>query len=1263
MKKKTLSLFLVVLTILSVLPTSVLAACSHSYEYIYTIENERMHSYKSECTRCGTITDGWGYAGWENHSRDRYGVCEECGHCDHSCSETVYSYENSNMHSYYTYCDGCGKDLQGSGYAGWEDHSFDGNTCEDCGFEKACRHYDSEVVYSEYSSSRHEVAMECMDCGIIYNTETESHSWEYWDWESVSATRHSREKECICGEYATETESHSFSGNICEECGYRKEDEPAVSASVRLYAESDTGSLGEAGGEIASEYVPAEYTVYAEAEDCEVTRISYIQDGTRYTVYGDSVTITADSESEFTTTTFTAYTDVDGVTATFTVNHKFVRKNVSYYMWATSHEATIRSITGNGINKSLAHTMTIPNSYDDQTNLTDEQVAEIQELIGRSDGQTYMVNYTRIITVYTPAELSYNGEEIIQGVFDGYYPDEIEDCLTQWDWNGQSAEAIRQAASSSLSFTTGLPVECTAVWIDTTTGEELYSIDFGEGSVTPSNSVVVSVSYSDYPYADEYLYESLSYRGNSSGTSTARSYSQTYTANSDPLTVTFYCHPPVTNGSITVRAVDGDTMELIDDAGISCGDETVYDNPYTFADIDLGTYTVSAWADGYTDAGTTVSITSTANEKNVTLKLYREVGDITVTVKDSETREPIYRAEVEGAERYETTDRDGMAYFEGILFGSYTFEASADGYYPNSAKVSISSSNVSNSVTIYLDPIPEVGEITVRVKDSETNRVIVGALVEGAGERAVTGSDGTVTFCDVPFDRYTFEASADGYYSNEGVAEISLDNMEDSITIYLDPIPTSGDITVRVVDSVTERVISGAAVEGAGERKITGSGGTVTFYDVPFDRYTFEASADGYYSNEGVTEISLEEMTADLTIYLDPIPTNGDITVYVKDKDTGAAIAGATVSGIGKSAVTNNSGVAVFADLNFGTHTFTASADGYEPGSENASISETRTEATVTIYLEKLKTDLSPDAFCNGEVYKGSTIMVSAEITNDGDVDLTPSNPATVVMTAKRNGSAVFATQSKTVIIPANDTNLVWFAVEMPRDGYTSDTVTFEFTVSAPSGVTETDLSNNSDSVSKTVSDLPARACADSGFTTDVPSAFTNTPYTRTECGTLTWEVYEWNGGFVKKTYTAVLDTSAKLIPNVNAGYRVENSGVWTTRSGYGVDTEVTVDVESTSTALAGTPKVDSFYPEHNYSTAGNKSDRLELLGGKYVFQKNSTSVNDSRMHGVPLWFPDGTYAVKYYAYDVWCPMGMLTGYTNAYVKIDGDMYDDLYTN
>ncbi len=1263
---KILCAFLSILMVMSILPVSVFASCSHSYTKVYTIENEKMHSYKSKCTKCGTITEGWGYAGWNDHSFNSNNKCTVCGYqkkCSHSNTKTIYSYENSNMHSYYAKCKSCGEKLEGWGYSGWDDHVFDGNTCEYCGFTKSCSHDDSRTVYTDYSSSKHKVASKCRDCGITYNTTTESHSWDYGDWESVSDSKHERTKSCECGRESTETKSHSFSGSICSGCGYRKEDEPAVEASVSLSASSSAGSLGSAGGEISSESVPASYTVSASASGCSVTKISYVKDGTVYTSYGSSVTITANSEKDFTTTTFTAYTNVSGVTATFTVNHKYVRKATSYVMWHTYQEATIRSITGNGLNKTMAYTMTIPNSYDSQTNLTDEQIATIQGLIGRSDGKTYTVNYTRMIEVYTPAVYSSTGRDEVLGTFDGNSSSDIATCLSTWGWNSSSQEAIRQAASSSLTFTTGLPVDCTAVWIDTTTGNQLYSKSFGSGTVNKSQSIIVSVSYSEYADSDKYVYESLAYSGDSTGTSTAQSYSQTYKATSKPLTVTFYCHPQVTTGSITVKAIDGDTLELISDADITCGGKTAPSNPYTFSNVKLGTYTASASADGYTSATGSATITSTDNSKTITLKLYKQVGDITVTVKDSETRQPIYGATVTGAGCGGTTNRNGVVSFDSIEFGTHTFTASADGYYSNTGKATISRTSYSTSITIYLDPLPKTGDITVTVLDSSTYNPIYGATVSGCGSSKTTNSSGKAYFYDVLYGGYTFTASASEYYSGTGYASISDSYPTDSVTIYLDPIPTSGDITVRVVDYETDKAIYGANVSGANRNGTTNSSGYVYFYDIAFGSYTFTASASGYYSDSKTASISLNDPTDSITIYLDPIPTSGDITVYVKDKDTGSAISGAYVSGSGRSGNTNSNGKIEFTGLNFGTHTFTATASEYGSGSGSGYISESDTEDTVTIYLEKSKTDLSPDAVCNGDIYKGSTIIVSAEIMNDGDVDLTPTKPASVTMTAKRNGNTVFDTQTKPVIIPANDSNLVWFTVDMPTDGYTSDTVTFEFTVTAPTGVTETNLSNNDDTLTKTVYDLPNRECEDPGMTTEAPSSFKYSKYSEDTSEVLEWEVYEWNSGFVKKTYTASLNMTASLIPNENAGYREKISGIWTTRSGYGVDTEVTVDVDSDFEDMEGTLKVDTFYPEHNYSTAAKKSDRLELGGGKYVFKKNSSSVNASRMHGIPLWFPDGVYAVKYYAYDLWCPVGMLTGYTNAFVNIAGDMYDDLYTN
>ena len=417
--------------LMSVLPLSGSAACSHSYTKVYTMENANMHSYVSKCTKCGTVTEGWGYSGWLDHTFNSYGKCTACGYCKHSSTKTVYAYENGNMHSYYAKCNGCGQKLEGYGYSGWSNHSFSGNTCSQCGYTKTCSHSSTSTKYSNLSSSQHKYWTHCNSCGIDYNYVTTSHSWSYGSWSATSDTSHKRSKSCVCGASSSETGSHYFSGNSCTSCGYTKVSTPVVTASVSLSASGPSGTLGSAGGEIASESYPASYTVSASASGCSVTKIVYTLNGRSYTSNGSSVTITANSQSDFQTSTFTAYTSVSGVTATFTVNFKYVRKASSQVMWETSQEAVIRSITGNGLNKSLSYSMTIPNSYDSQGNLTASQIATIQSLIGRNDGKTYTVNYTRTIWVYTPAEYSSTGQKQILGTFDGNSSSDIATCLSR----------------------------------------------------------------------------------------------------------------------------------------------------------------------------------------------------------------------------------------------------------------------------------------------------------------------------------------------------------------------------------------------------------------------------------------------------------------------------------------------------------------------------------------------------------------------------------------------------------------------------------------------------------------------------------------------------------------------------------------------------------------------------------------------------------------------------------------------------------------
>jgi len=1398
-------MLLTVMTVLSVLPLTVWAACSHNYVKVYTMENGDMHSYVSQCTDCGIITEGWGYADWENHE-------------------------------------------------------FSNNVCTKCKYSKDCTHASVTTKYISLSTAKHKTVIHCNSCGVDNNQGDEAHSWEDDTCSAESETEHKRTQSCVCGEQLVETEEHTFIGQTCSGCGYTKV--VSTAASVTLSASGPSGTLNSAGGEIVSQTYPASYTVTALSSGCSVTKIVYTLNGRTYSINDSSVTITANSESDFETSTFTAYTDVSGVTATFTVNFKFVSVNIAYYMWETFREATIRSITGNGMNKTLEYTMDLDNSYEYQANLTDEQIETLQELIGRNDGKTYTIHYTRKIRVYTPGDQTYYGEKIIYGVFDGNNPDEIETCLNTWQWGDDTKAAIRQAASSYLTFTTGLPVDCTAIWIDTNTGQELYRKAFGIGSVWPSQSKIVSVSYSEYDNSDEYVYEKLTYSGDTSGTSTSQSYSQTYTATSKPLTVTFYCHPEettpvVTTGTIMVYVRDADTNALLSGASVSGAGKsgTTGSAGYVkLVKIELGTYTIAASKTGYISGSGNATITASAPSASITIYLTKETpieeddsptsGDVTVYVRDANTNALISDAYVSGSgysgytnsygyvfisrldfgthaftvtksgyysnlgyatlsssnssdsitvyltpieeEEEETvtgsitvyvkdvntgssisgarvsgggysgsTNTSGYKRFSSLSFGSYTFTASKTGYDSGSGSVFISTSTASNSVTIYLTPIPTTGSITVYVKDANTGDSISGATVSGNGYSGTTNTSGYKTFSSLSFGSYTFTASKTGYDSGSGSVSISTSTTSNSVTIYLTPTPTTGSITVYVRDIETGAYISGAAVSGDGSGT-TNSSGYKVFSDMSFGTYSFSVSKSGYYTNSGSVTISSSATSKSVTIYLAPIPTSGTITVYVKDASSGAVISGASVFTASDSGSTNTSGYVVFSSLPFGSYNFSASKSGYRSGSGSASISTSATTNSITIYLTKLPTSgtitvtvrdkdtnavlsgatVSGGGYCgttsasgtvgfsklpfttytftaskygydsntvsatisatsatksitiylekkkvdagvggksvDGTVYRGSTIMVSANVFGDVTLDFTPDIPLTVTMQASRNNGTVFDTQTKTVICPKGETNLVWFEVDIPKTGYTSSIVTFTFTVTVPEPYTDSYTEDNVSSKTVLAQILSERTSPDAVFELEPPANFTNSVYKNHYVNELSWSVWEWDEGFTKKTYRAKLTVQRELVPDSTAVWVRYNptKKLWTTRSGYGLNGHVSVYLTGVDKDMfAGSAKVNAYYPEFNYSPTVGKSNMLvktsenpDGYSAYFTFDKNNNTISGRQMHLTPIWYPDGEYSIKYSVYDLWTPAGMLTSTTYAMVGIEGSMYDDYYT-
>ena len=195
-----------------------------------------------------------------------------------------------------------------------------------------------------------------------------------------------------------------------------------------------------------------------------------------------------------------------------------------------------------------------------------------------------------------------------------------------------------------------------------------------------------------------------------------------------------------------------------------------------------------------------------------------------------------------------------------------------------------------------------------------------------------------------------------------------------------------------------------------------------------------------------------------------------------------------------------------------------------------------------------------------------------------------------------------------------------------------------------------------------TVSSTP-----DTQYEISAPSGFT-VPGVPTEKNDIaTWNEWSYADGVFKKTSYGIGFSSDKprITPAASANAAF-NNGVWTMKSGYGVEMALVNGIKSVSGYAV--PNADSYtlsqyaiakFPEFSYLTLLDKYRTLELASNKWIFRQNSSY---GRLHFTPLWYPDGNYTATIEQSDLWTPAGMITRRVNTNtVIIKGSAYDDWY--
>ncbi len=302
-----------------------------------------------------------------------------------------------------------------------------------------------------------------------------------------------------------------------------------------------------------------------------------------------------------------------------------------------------------------------------------------------------------------------------------------------------------------------------------------------------------------------------------------------------------------------------------------------------------------------------------------------------------------------------------------------------------------------------------------------------------------------------------------------------------------------------------------------------------------------------------------------------------------------------------------------------------------------------------------------PDFSCTFPVsdYIAGQDAVFAVTVNNGGVIGNPNVPVRLTV-----GGTSYDT---TIPVPVGS-NLAVFRVTMPD---VTGNVNVTATVDPNNVIPELDETNNTVTHAVPVRQLQAPEMVDAedsgleqvylGKNKALPTGAPDNPDTVTH----TWQEYRYeNGNYVLHTYTATLSVTFTVKPDS----RVSDDDV--IQSGFGIEQAAAATLDTNydhPEKLVGVQDVWLTYPETYYGVDSRyytgyyetmTPDSTGALSSSWRYPNNPNSVKNMPLHYIPLWYPDGEYAVLCTAWYGWTPNGQIFMDTPDSVTVSGDMYD-----
>ena len=233
------------------------------------------------------------------------------------------------------------------------------------------------------------------------------------------------------------------------------------------------------------------------------------------------------------------------------------------------------------------------------------------------------------------------------------------------------------------------------------------------------------------------------------------------------------------------------------------------DGSYTIGDIPAGPKTVDAAQAGFFPEQSTVNI---VGDQTVTEDFFLTptVGTISGFVSNASNNQPIAGATVMVSGLTTTSGGDGSFNFSNVPSGAQTLNATATGFNPASASVTVmAGANVSQDIAM----TPLLGTITGIVRNADNGDPISGATVTvtGTGLSTTSGADGTFTLSNVPAGAQTLNVSAAGFIAAQSPGVDVVGNGTVSRDVALSP--ETGTIRGRITNASTNQPVANAEVE------------------------------------------------------------------------------------------------------------------------------------------------------------------------------------------------------------------------------------------------------------------------------------------------------------------------------------------------------------------------------------------------------------------------------------------------------------------